>query len=138
MSSKPIPGRKRGRPPGQPKTGGRKKGTPNRVTNEVKSLAQVHGPDIIDELYRIAKKSKADSDRVAAIKELLNRGYGRPANPIHLGGYDGGPLDITLILKAASPDQVRAFIQGLTLEHKVLLSQKLLESIAAAEGRTIQ
>jgi hypothetical protein len=133
-----VPKRKGGRPKGYPKTGGRQKGTKNKTTPEVKLLAQRYGEEIIDELYRIAVSSASDGDRVSAAKTLLERGYGRPANPIHFGGFDGGPLDITMVLKVASPEQIKAFIQSLTTEHLVLLSQKFVETIGAAEATPIQ
>jgi hypothetical protein len=63
-----------GRRPGS----GRKKGTPNKVTVEIKELAQKYGPDAIAKLARLATKAES----VAAIKELLDRGYGRAVQPI--------------------------------------------------------
>ena len=43
----------------------------------MKELAQQHGPEIIKELARLALKAKSEQARVAAIKELLDRGYGK-------------------------------------------------------------
>jgi hypothetical protein len=126
-------GRKKGSP--KPPGSGRKKGTKNKFTPAVKELSQRYGEEIIDELYRIATSSASDGDRIQAAKELLNRGYGKAPNPIHLGNFEGGPFDITMILKVASPEQIKAFIGGLTTEHLVLLSQKFVETIAVAEGR---
>jgi hypothetical protein len=63
-----------GRRPGS----GRKKGTPNKVTVEIKELAQKYGPEAIAKLARLATKAES----VAAIKELLDRGYGRAVQPI--------------------------------------------------------
>jgi len=70
---------------GQQKTGGRQKGTPNKATAQVKALAQVHGPQAIDELAQIAFDKHEETGlpvanaqaRIAAIKELLDRGYGK-------------------------------------------------------------
>src|SRR5215510_6679778 len=67
-----------GRRPGS----GRKKGTPNKVTAEIKELAQKYGPEAIAELARLATKAESEAPRVAAIKELLDRGYGRAVQPI--------------------------------------------------------
>jgi hypothetical protein len=61
---------------------GRKKGTPNKVTAEIKGLAQKYGPEAIAELARLATKAESEAARVAAIKELLDRGYGRAVQPI--------------------------------------------------------
>ena len=67
-----------GRRPGS----GRKKGTPNKVTAEIKELAQKYGPEAIAELARLATQAESEAARVAAIKELLDRGYGRAVQPI--------------------------------------------------------
>ena len=67
-----------GRRPGS----GRKKGTANKVTAEIKELAQKYGPEAIAELASLATKAETEAARVAAIKELLDRGYGRAVQPI--------------------------------------------------------
>jgi hypothetical protein len=67
-----------GRRPGA----GRKKGTPNKVTAEIKELAQKYGHEPVAELARLATKAESEAARVAAIKELLDRGYGRAVQPI--------------------------------------------------------
>lgn len=69
------------------KTGGRVAGTPNKATAEIKAIAQKHGPAAIKEAVRIMTKSESDQARMAAIKELLDRGYGKAAQPV--GGGDG-------------------------------------------------
>jgi len=58
---------------------GRKAGIPNKATAEVKELARQHGPEAVGELARLALKSKSDTARVAAIRELLDRAYGKSA-----------------------------------------------------------
>jgi hypothetical protein len=71
-----------GRPKGTPKTGGREAGTPNKATADVRALAQEHGSWAIGELVRLAKTSGLDTARIAALKELLDRGYGRSVQGI--------------------------------------------------------
>jgi hypothetical protein len=48
-----------------------------KVVVEVQELARQHAPVAIAELARLAKKAKNESTRVAAIRELLDRGYGK-------------------------------------------------------------
>lgn len=79
-----------GRPKGQPKTGGRQKGTPNKSTADIKALAQKHGPAVIEEFLRLLK-SDDERVRLGAGKELLDRGYGRAAQP-HTGEDAEGPI----------------------------------------------
>jgi len=69
----------RGRPRGQPKTGGRKAGTLNKVSADIRELAGQHGPAVIAELARLATGSESEPVRVSAGRELLDRGYGKPA-----------------------------------------------------------
>jgi hypothetical protein len=103
-------GRRKGspRPPGS----GRKKGTPNKVTSEVKLIAQQYGEEAIATLARIMRTSDNDADRTNAIKELLNRGYGRAPNPVHLAGWNGGPLGADFI-KNMSNEELDALIPRL-------------------------
>ena len=48
-----------------------------RVIAELRALARAHAPDAIKELARLAIKAKSEATRVAAIRELLDRGYGK-------------------------------------------------------------
>jgi hypothetical protein len=78
------------------KTGGRHKGTPNKVTADIRSVAQSFGPAAIAELARIAgltdePGAKAEATRVIAIRELLDRGFGK-AQPVE----GDAPQDITV------------------------------------------
>jgi hypothetical protein len=75
------------------KTGGRQKGTPNKATADVRALAQEYGPDAIRELATILATSENHSARIAAAKELLDRGYGKSMQAVELTGADGGPLE---------------------------------------------
>jgi hypothetical protein len=56
------------------KTGGRKAGTPNKVTAEIRQVAMLHGPAAIKRLAVLMKGSGPVA--VAACRELLDRGYG--------------------------------------------------------------
>jgi len=67
----------RGRPRGQPKTGGRKAGTLNRVSADVRELAGQHGPAAMAELARLATGANSEQARVSACKEVLDRAYGK-------------------------------------------------------------
>ena len=67
--------KRRGRPfePGQSgNPGGRPK-----ALGELRDLARTHAAEAINELARLAVKARSESVRVAAIRELLDRGYGR-------------------------------------------------------------
>lgn len=68
---------------------GRKAGVPNKATSEIKALAQVHAAAAISELARLATAAESEAARVAAIKELLDRGFGKSAQPLTGEGGEG-------------------------------------------------
>ncbi len=45
------------------------------------ALAQVYTQEALDTLAKIMRKSESDAARVASIKELLERGHGKAAQP---------------------------------------------------------
>lgn len=59
------------------KQGGRKPGTPNKVTAEIKTLAREYTEDALKELARLATGAESEQARVSAIKELFDRAYGK-------------------------------------------------------------
>lgn len=61
----------------RPAGAGRKAGTPNKATAAVKALALKELPKAIKELARLAANAQSEQTRVAAIRELLDRGIGR-------------------------------------------------------------
>jgi hypothetical protein len=71
------------------KTGGRVAGVPNKATAEIKALAQAHAAVAIKELARLAVEAQSEQARVAAIKELLDRGYGKSAQAVTGEGGEG-------------------------------------------------
>jgi hypothetical protein len=67
---------------------GRAKGTPDKVSAEVRALAATHGPKVIAELVRLALHAKNEATRVSACKELLDRAIGKAVQPISSYGED--------------------------------------------------
>ena len=57
---------------------GRPLGSPNRLTRPLKELASEYGPDALKTLVQIMNEGESEQARIAAAKELLDRGYGRP------------------------------------------------------------
>lgn len=89
---------------------GRPKGSRNKVTADIKEIAQSFGQEAITHLVEIARDGDAPhAARVAAIREVLDRGYGKAKQGIEMTGEDGGPVEtITRIelvsLSVDSPD----------------------------------
>jgi hypothetical protein len=73
------------------KTGGRRKGTPNKVTAELRGVVQQYTLAALEGLAQIARTSESDAAKVAAWKAILDRGHGRPAQAI-----TGGPVTIVV------------------------------------------
>lgn len=78
-----IGGLKRGGSPGRPK------GVPNKATAEIKALAQEHTREAISALVTIMRESQYPQARVAAIRELLDRGHGKAPQAVTGDGGDG-------------------------------------------------
>ncbi len=66
------------------KTGGRRRGTPNRATVEIKAAFQRHGDELVKALLALTK-SDDERIRLGAIQAALDRGYGRPAQAVQVG-----------------------------------------------------
>ena len=69
-----------------------------KVLAEVQELARQHAPSAIAELARLALKAKNETARIAAIRELLDRGYGRPRQAVEVSAPVGDPLDPLQVL----------------------------------------
>ena len=77
---------KRGRKPGGPKTGGRKAGTPNKATREIKELAMQFVPSAIQQLGAMSLSAESEAVRLGAIKEIFDRAFGKaPQAMMHSG-----------------------------------------------------
>ena len=74
---------------------GRPKGCVNKATAALRQLAQPYGPPSIARLALLAgltdaPGSESEATQLGALRELLDRGYGRPAQTI--GGDPAAPL----------------------------------------------
>ena len=78
-----FPKGKSGNPGGRPK-----------VLGEVQELARQYAPATIVELARLALKAKNETARIAAIRELLDRGYGRSRQAMEITAPAGDPLQL--------------------------------------------
>jgi len=65
------------------KTGGRRKGSRNKATAEVKAAFQLHGDELVDALLALTK-SEDERVRLGAIQACLDRGWGRPVQGVDI------------------------------------------------------
>ena len=55
-----------------------------KVLADIQELARQHAPTAITELGRLAVKAKSETARIAACRELLDRGYGKPRQGLEI------------------------------------------------------
>jgi hypothetical protein len=67
-----------------------------KVHGDVQELARQYAPTVIVELARLALKAKSETARIAAIRELLDRGYGRPRQAMEVSVPADNPLQLLL------------------------------------------
>ncbi len=80
----------RGSRPGE-RRGGRKKGSLNKATADIKALAQTYTSEAMERLAVVMRTSDSDAARVAAIKEIFERGHGKAPQP-QTGEGGTGPI----------------------------------------------
>jgi len=79
------------------KTGGRRRGTPNKTTAEIKAAFQKHGYELVRALLALCK-SDDERVRLAAITAALDRGWGKPAQALQVQGDPDSPVIFNLRL----------------------------------------
>jgi hypothetical protein len=101
----------RGSRPGE-RRGGRKKGTPNKATADVKEAAQAFTEDAIKTLAEIMRSSEHPAAaRVSAANALLDRGHGKPKQAVEAevnGRFDHSNM---------TADEIDARLTELLAEH---------------------
>ena len=81
--------------------GGRPKGVKNKASGEIQRLARQHTPAALKELVRLSTKAESEQARVAACREILDRGYGRPQQAVTVSGDEDAPLVTRVIHQEA-------------------------------------
>lgn len=74
------------------KTGGRRPGSVNKVGADVRQYASTFTAEAIDGLVALGRTAESEQARVAAWREVLDRGCGKP--PQAVTDADGGNLAI--------------------------------------------
>lgn len=120
---------------------GRPKGATNKVTREIRELAAGLGPAVIQCLARIAADPMAPTaSRVAACRELLDRGYGRPSTAI-TSAIKAGTLaeQGAQVIKAATAgklplDHAESLMAMLSAQAKLAETTELAERLEELES----
>ena len=85
------------------KTGGRKAGTPNKATADIKAAAQAYTEDALATLAQIMKAGESEAARVAAANSILDRGFGKPRQSMDLDAQVKADFS-TIELVGVSPE----------------------------------
>lgn len=92
------------RPAGLPKTGGRKPGSANKITADVKEAAQAFTTDAINVLAAIMRgDDQPAAARVSAASAILDRGHGKPKQAVELDG-DLNVAVLPTVVEFTAPD----------------------------------
>lgn len=95
------------------KAGGRKKGVPNKVTREIKEIAQLYSREAIEKAVDIMRGPRTPAAvKLQAIEKILERAHGKPAQAHHHSGAVGS-YDATK-LAGFSLEELKAFEALLT------------------------
>jgi hypothetical protein len=86
---------RRGAPKGTPKHGGRKVGVLNKVTPDMRALARDYSPKAFENLVWLSEHADTHAVQLSAIKELLDRAYGKALQALDGNGL-GGPVNVTV------------------------------------------
>jgi hypothetical protein len=122
---------------------GRRPGSVNRVTAEVRDLALEHGPAAVRDLARLCEHAQSETARVSACNAILERSYGKSVagRPIRIDLPDtSNPEGITKAIAAI----VRAVAGGEITPNEasdlcgILEAQRRAIELSDIEGRIAQ
>lgn len=83
-----------GRSPGQPKTGGRRKGTPNRATAAKASEIAASGETPLDYMLRVMRDPQQEHQRRDDMAKAVAPYVHPKLATVEHGGADGGPVKV--------------------------------------------
>ena len=63
---------------------GRKKGTPNKATADIRAAAQEYTDQALSVLVQIATAGESEAARVAAANSILDRAHGKPRQSVEV------------------------------------------------------
>ena len=93
-----MPSLRPGRRPGTIKTGGRKTGTPNKLTTELRGMASQYTTQAIAVLAEIMAGGQSEVARLKAAAELLDRGHGKAAQTVYTPDAPSMPAAVTFVI----------------------------------------
>lgn len=84
---------------------GRPKGQRNKITADIKAIAQSYGEEAIVALVEIIRDGEAPAAaRVAASREILDRGYGKAHQSVDHSSKDGTMTPLPTRIELVAPN----------------------------------
>jgi len=88
---------------------GRRKGTPNKATADVKEAASIYSEDAVKTLAEIMRSSEHPAAaRVSAANALLDRAHGKPKQSVDVEAALNGALTVQYVTRPAGHGRVKA------------------------------
>lgn len=96
------------------KTGGRQKGTPNKVARvDIAKVCRVYSLRAVETLIDVMEDDKQPgATRIAAASALLDRAHGKPKQMTEISGPDGAEIQTKLTIEFLGQPPVSAKVQG--------------------------
>ncbi len=85
---------------------GRKHGSPNKVTADLKAAAQVYTTEALENLVTLMRSAENEHVKLGAIKEILDRGHGKSPQAVTVDPSDEA-VDFMKELLALADGQTR-------------------------------
>ena len=82
-----------GSKPGE-RRGGRKKGTPNRISSEIREAARRYGREALRLHVKLMRASKNEDVRQRSANVILDRAYGKPTQAV--SNEDDNPFELLM------------------------------------------
>jgi hypothetical protein len=102
-------------PSGHPKVGGRIAGTPNKVTSDLRAAAKMYTTEALDVLVEIMRTEESAAERQSAVKEILNRGWGKSVAQLTIDAVVSGSFTFAT-LNGMSDEELGVFIDRFMAE----------------------
>lgn len=119
------------------KTGGRQKGTPNKVARvDLRKTAAVFSLRAVATLVDIMEDVDANnSDRISAAKEILDRAHGKSKQVTEISGIDGEEIQTRLVIEFVGQPPIKATVDAQLTDQADRTIDMQLETVRVPENR---
>lgn len=80
------------------KTGGRVAGTPNKANAALREMARQYTVEALEALVAVLREGESEQAKISAANAILDRGYGKPSQPVD-GDGEGGAIPVAHLIE---------------------------------------